>query len=145
MPTCFLWAYPSAPNSTTSTGQGDIPISSTGCTCFLIDGSVKGQYVTVLYTEVSKDSKTFYLFEEECIWKSCCHVSQQQKTAMADQKPPFVFNNYLLLHLFKLIATSPLINSCPMQKQKTPSDNTHCFYVLFCLPSFVCASSLSMV
>ena len=24
---------------------GDIPISSTGCTCFLIDGSVEGQYV----------------------------------------------------------------------------------------------------
>ena len=32
--TCFLWAYASAPNSTSSTGQGDIPISSTGCTCF---------------------------------------------------------------------------------------------------------------
>ena len=47
MPTCFLWAYASAPNSTTSTGQGDILISSTGCTYFLIDGSVKGQYVTL--------------------------------------------------------------------------------------------------
>ena len=44
--TCFLWAYASAPNSTTSTGPSDIPISSTGCTCFLIDGSVEGQYVT---------------------------------------------------------------------------------------------------
>ena len=33
--TCFLWAYPSAPNSTMSTGQGDTPISSTGCTCYL--------------------------------------------------------------------------------------------------------------
>ena len=32
--TCFLWAYASTPNSTTFTGQGDIPISSTGCTCF---------------------------------------------------------------------------------------------------------------
>ena len=32
-----------------STGQGDIPISSTGCTCFLIDGSVEGQYVTLLW------------------------------------------------------------------------------------------------
>ena len=32
--TCFLWAYESVPNSTTSTGQGDIPKSSTGCTCF---------------------------------------------------------------------------------------------------------------
>ena len=34
--TCFLWAYASAPNSTTSTGQGDIPISSTGCTYFAV-------------------------------------------------------------------------------------------------------------
>ena len=33
--TCFLWAYTSAPNSTMSTGQGDILISSTGCTCYL--------------------------------------------------------------------------------------------------------------
>ena len=33
--TCFLLAYGSAPNSTTSTGQGDTPISSTGCTCYL--------------------------------------------------------------------------------------------------------------
>ena len=32
--TCFLWAYASAPNSTTSTDQGNIPISSTGCTFF---------------------------------------------------------------------------------------------------------------
>ena len=29
--TCFLWAYA----STTSTGQGDILTSSTGCTCYL--------------------------------------------------------------------------------------------------------------
>ena len=33
-PTCFLWAYASAPNSTMSTGQDDMPISLTGCTCF---------------------------------------------------------------------------------------------------------------
>ena len=57
--TCFLWAYASALNSTTSTGQGDIPISFTGCTSFaffclftqvdlLIDGSVEGQYVTLI-------------------------------------------------------------------------------------------------
>ena len=43
---CFLWAYASAPNSTMSTGQGDIPISSIRCTCFLIDSLVEGQYVT---------------------------------------------------------------------------------------------------
>ena len=30
-----------------STGQGDTPISSTWCTCFLIDGWVEGQYVTL--------------------------------------------------------------------------------------------------
>ena len=34
--TCFLWPYASVPNSTTSTGQGDIPTSSTGCTCLAI-------------------------------------------------------------------------------------------------------------
>ena len=34
--TGFSCAYASAPNSTTSTGQGDIPISSTGCTCFAV-------------------------------------------------------------------------------------------------------------
>ena len=34
--TCFLWAYASAPNSTTSTGQGDIPTSSTRCTCLAV-------------------------------------------------------------------------------------------------------------
>ena len=34
--TCFLWAYASVPNSTTSTSQGDIPTSSTGCTCLAV-------------------------------------------------------------------------------------------------------------
>ena len=50
---CGCTHLPPSPSSTTSTGQGDIPISSTGCTCFavtqvhlLIDGSVEGQYVT---------------------------------------------------------------------------------------------------
>ena len=49
-------------------------------------------------------------------------------TAMSDQKPPFIFNNYPL-HLFTLTAASPLINLCPMQKM--PSDDIRCFYVLF--------------
>ena len=53
--TCFLWAYVSAPNSTTSTSQGDIPTSSIRCTSFfrlftqvhlLIDCSVEGQHAT---------------------------------------------------------------------------------------------------
>ena len=47
MPTCFLWAYASAPNSTTSTGQGDIPISSTGCTYFAV--------LPLIYTGASLD------------------------------------------------------------------------------------------
>ena len=34
--TCFLWAYASAPNSTTSTGQGDMAISSIERTCFAV-------------------------------------------------------------------------------------------------------------
>ena len=68
-----------------------------------------------------------------------------KKTVMSDPKPPFEFNNYLLLCFFKLTTTSPLINFCPMQEQKVPSDNIRCFYVLFCLPSFAYASSLSVV
>ena len=31
-----------------STGQGDTSLSSIGCTCFLIDGWVEGQYVTLI-------------------------------------------------------------------------------------------------
>ena len=45
--TCFLWAYASAPNSATSTGQGDIPISSTGWTCFAV--------LPLIYTGASLD------------------------------------------------------------------------------------------
>ena len=50
---------------------------------------------------------------------------------MSDQKPPFLFNNYPLLRLFKLTAASPLINLCPIQTQKMPSDDVHCD-ILFC-------------
>ena len=60
------------PNSTASTGQGDILISSTGCTCFvvlmlftqvhlLIDGSVEGQYVTFMHYLPDKKIRCFYL------------------------------------------------------------------------------------
>ena len=61
--TCLLWAYASAPNLTTSTGQGDIPISSTGCICFAI--------VLLIYTGASLDwrlgqgSLCYKLFEIE--------------------------------------------------------------------------------
>ena len=58
--TCFLWAYESAPNSTTSTGQGDIPPDAPVSPFFclftqvhlLIVGSVEGQYVTIRYLKV---------------------------------------------------------------------------------------------
>ena len=45
--TCFLWTYASAPNSTTSTGQSDIPISSTGYTYFAVP--------LLIYTSASLD------------------------------------------------------------------------------------------
>ena len=68
------------------------------------------------------------------------------QTAVSDQKPPFIFHNYPLLCLLKLIAAFPLINSYPTQMQKRCWVMTFIvFYVLFCLPSFACAFSLSMV
>ena len=58
MSTCFLWAYVSAPNSTTSTGQGDIPISSTECTCFAV--------LLLIYTSSSLDWQLG--------WGSICYI-----------------------------------------------------------------------
>ena len=43
--TCFLWAS-HLHRIQPSTGKGDILISLNGCSCFLIDGLVEGQYVT---------------------------------------------------------------------------------------------------
>ena len=54
--TCFLWADESALNSTTSTGQGDIPISSTGCTCLAV--------LLLIYTSASLD----WRLGQESIW-----------------------------------------------------------------------------
>ena len=44
--TCFPLAYASAPNSTTSTGQGDIPISSTGFTCFRCSSAYLHRFIS---------------------------------------------------------------------------------------------------
>ena len=44
---CGRTHLPPSPNSTTSTGQGDIPISSTGCTCFAV--------LSLIYTGTSLD------------------------------------------------------------------------------------------
>ena len=45
--TCFLWAYASVPNLTTSTGQGNIPTSSTGFACLSV--------LLLIYTGASLD------------------------------------------------------------------------------------------
>ena len=44
---CGRTHLPPSPNSTASTGQGDIPISSTGCTCFAV--------LPLIYTGASLD------------------------------------------------------------------------------------------
>ena len=83
--TCFLCAYASAPNSTTSTGQGDIPISSTGFTCFT--------GVLLIYTGASLD----WRFGRGSIWyRSPVFVSPGQywyiprpfRGRHPDSKPP---------------------------------------------------------
>ena len=56
---------------------------------------------------------------------------------MSNQKPVFVFNNYPLLRLLKLIVASPLINLYPMQTQKALSDNVHCYLYSF-LSALIC-------
>ena len=74
-PTCFLWAY--APDSTTSTGHGEIPISSTGCTCFavlrlftqvhlLIDSSVEGQCYRKLVAAL-KVARSFKMLKQHSL------------------------------------------------------------------------------
>ena len=67
-PTCFLCAYTSAPNSTTSTGQGDIPKSSTGCNCFAV--------LLLIYTGVSLDWRLG--------WGSICYNRSNQKHLLCE-------------------------------------------------------------
>ena len=59
MPTCFLWASHLHPIQSVYS-QGYTLISSTGCTCSLIDGWVGGQYVT----ESSNETKSIMIFFE---------------------------------------------------------------------------------
>ena len=49
-PTCFPWAS-QLHRIQPVHGQGYILISSTGCTCFLMDGWVEGQYVTQVFVD----------------------------------------------------------------------------------------------
>ena len=56
---------------------------------------------------------------------------KKRETAMSDLKPPFVFHNYPLLRLLKLIATSPLINSYPTQMQKSSEEQHSLFFMFF--------------
>ena len=60
---CFLWAS-QLHRIQPVHGQGDTLMSSTGCTCFLIDGWIEGQYVTVVWmvsnrAPTSKSSRPF--------------------------------------------------------------------------------------
>ena len=68
--TCFPWAYESAPNSTTSTGQSDIPISSTGCTCFAA--------LPLIYTGASLDWRLG--------WESVCYSSPEDQPKAIDYR-----------------------------------------------------------
>ena len=77
--TCFLWK---------STGQGDIPISSTGCTCFLIDGRVEGQYITYICM-----SLCVFMYVCSCCWKFLIWKYKQYFS--------FISNLYLIDILFK--------------------------------------------
>ena len=52
-PTCFLWALHLHPIQPVHS-QGYTLISSTGCTCSLIDGWVEGQYVTAVPNHFNK-------------------------------------------------------------------------------------------
>ena len=49
--TCFMWASHFHPIQPVH-GQGYILMSSTGCTCFSIDGWAEGQYITYVATAV---------------------------------------------------------------------------------------------
>ena len=62
--------------------------------------------------------------------------NNKKKTAMFDQKSPFIFNNYPLLRLLKLITASPLINSYPMQTQKKHRVAT--FFLMFFSAALIC-------
>ena len=67
--TCFLWAYASVPNSTTSTGQGDIPISSTRWTSFAV--------LPLIYTGASLDwrlgrGSVCYIYIYMCVCVYVC-------------------------------------------------------------------------
>ena len=66
----------------------------------------------------------FWIFPKSCKWYwtkvvvASLNDTRKKKTAMSDQKHPFIFHNYPLLHLLKLIAASTLINLYPTQMQK---------------------------
>ena len=65
-----------------------------------------------------------------CLIELLSHLTMIKLTAMSDQKPPFIFNNYPL-HLFTLTAASPLINLCSMQKYQKQSRVTTFIVFMF--------------
>ena len=98
-PTCFLWAYASAPNSTMSTGQGDIPISLTGCTYFAV--------LPLIYTGASLD---WWLS-----WGSICYTHTHTHTHtyiyifrlhwVGKLSSFWIINFALVLYLFQVLST----------------------------------------
>ena len=77
MSTCFLWAW-HLHRIQPVHGQGYILRSSTGCTCFSIDGWVEGLYVTRL----SKETKP-----NDCIFNQC------MKTLKCSQTFAYIYPN----------------------------------------------------
>ena len=68
---CGRMHLPPSPNSTTSTGQGDIPIFSTGCTCFAV--------LPLIYTGGSHD---WWLGRESiCYWVGTIQTTALLKMA----------------------------------------------------------------
>ena len=59
---------PPSPNSTMSTGQGDIPISSIGCTCFAV--------LPLIYTSASLDWRLGW--GSICYRTAYCSITQSQ-------------------------------------------------------------------
>ena len=146
--TCFLWAS-HLHRIQPVHGQGYILISSTGCTCFLIDGWVEGQYViwrinTLLYKNISL---TLYSREGDvcCVWE----VSGDKDGLLF--WPKFFLahsstssSSWLgLLNRGSLRAQSPLSAAGSHFGFLSPTDsNRLCTWLFYCLtPTCFCCSS----
>ena len=103
-PTCFLWAYASAPNSTTSTGQGDSPISSTGCTCFNIHrihstcGHGEISAITLLILSLSRCSCLNIHWYTAPVDMTTFRWSRRSYQSICQQHPPYSHPQVTLIY-----------------------------------------------